>query len=196
MSNDLRDQLLKAGLVTEDQVAKAEQKRSHTQGKPPKDRGARKKPVRKPRKRPTNKGSQGAGGAESADLAKAYAAREKAERREQEARAQAAREAEARRREVKGKLRELVERNQQNRDDADIPYRFTISGKVKQVYVTEPQRRMLAAGELCIALLDGKRHILTPEIGEQILALDPERVVVRHDPNADSEDDIPEDLVW
>lgn len=194
MSNDLRDQLLKAGLVTEEQVTKAEQQRNKPQPKPAHKSGPRKKAsVRKskatPRKRP-------AGQSEAADLAKAYAAREKQERREQETQAQAAREAEARRREVKGKLRELVEQHQQNLETADIPYRFTVSGKVKQVYVTEPQRQQLAAGELSIALLDGKRHILPPEIGEQILALDPERVVIRHDPSTAAEDDIPEDLVW
>ena len=83
-----------------------------------------------------------------------------------------------------------------NDESADIPYRFVVAGKVKQVYVTAEQQGRLATGELAIVLLDGKRNLVPSEIGDQVIALDPERVVVRHDPSLPAEDDIPPDLVW
>lgn len=197
MSNALRDQLLKAGLITQEQAQQAEQRPAHMPAK---------RSERKPGKSAGKAGPRaGRGGAPKSakprstpadDLAKAYAARARAEQAERAAREAAEREAQERRRAVKAELQALVSERALNDEAAEVAYRFVVAGKVKQVYVTPEQQSRLAAGELCIVLLDGKRHIVPAEVGERVLALDPERVVVRHDPTAGTEDDVPPDIVW
>lgn len=183
MNNALRDQLLKAGLVTEEQVKQLEQRPPRGRHKP----GG---------KRPSGKRAPGGKSGGTDDLARAYAARARQEQREQAERERAEREARERRRAVKAEIQALLERHQLNQPEAEIPYRFVVGEKVKQVYVTPEQQAGLAAGELSIVLLDGKRHIVPAAVGGQVLELDPQRVVIRHEPGPDEEEDVPADLHW
>lgn len=179
MSNSLSDQLLKAGLITQDQIDKSEQDRQQrktrartkaadgkntgkpAKGTPPKP-AAQKKPAKK----------------NNSDLAKFYQQRNQLERTERETEERLKREAAARRKKVRKQLRELIAANAQNTEDASIRFNFVVGETVKYLYVTEEQQNAIAAGELSITFMDGKRCLVTPEIGEQIRALDDSKIVI------------------
>lgn len=212
MSNDLREQLLKAGLVTEQQVQKAKSDK-----KPPKSASSKKKAASKPHKgkpaksrppqaeknQPTPAKAQPEK-SDDIDLAKAYSARAKEERRLKEEQEKAEREARQRRKENREKIRKLILENLQNDDKAEEPYNFQIGQNVKRVYVTATQKKQLAAGELGITFLEGKRCLIPEPIAREILALDAERIVFladKDDTQGDENDpykdfQVPDDLTW
>lgn len=196
MNNALRDQLLKAGLVTEQQVKKADEKRTAPKRKGKKNAG---KPARKQgSKAPAKKSNP------EMDLASAYAARNQQERREREAAERAKREAAARKKAIKNEIRDLVRRHQVNKPEADTPYNFLVGDKIKRVYVTPEQNSALARGELAIVFQDGKRCLIPAESAARIHELDPERIIIRNTPEAPDtgKDDpyagyeVPDDLMW
>ncbi len=174
MKNALQEQLLKAGLVTQDQVKAANRKPKPKKRKPSK---ATKQP-----RQPTN------------DLAKAYAAREAAEQQE----ARRAREQAAKRKRQRAQLRKLIQDNTLNDPAAELPYQFVVGSNVKKVHTTAEQRQLLLDGRLAITFLDGKRCIVSEDIALQIRGLDPKKIIIQANPDALQEDasDIPDDLIW
>ncbi|MEZ5451833.1 MAG: DUF2058 family protein [Thiothrix sp.] len=182
MANSLLDQLLKAGLVTEEQAEKASQpkpsnsrqapRRGHTShttkraSPPPKPQ--QNKEVKAPR--PAKK--------EKSDLAQFYEARNQAEQKERREEEQRRRERAERRKQVRAQVDALVSANLQNVDDAEIRYNFVVGENIKYLYVTEQQQQDLADGKLAITFLAGKRCLITAETAQQILALDPDKLIV------------------
>ena len=190
MADSLRDQLLKAGLVTEEQVKAAE-----TRPKGPRPQGKRGKA--KPKGAKAKRAETGSAAARSeSDLEAAYRARARQERAEREAAEQAKREAARLKKENQAKIKALIGQHTLNADNADIAYNFVVGGKVKQVYITQDQQAGLASGDIAITVLDGKRCLIPGTVAEQIHALDPSKLVVRHDPKAADEWGIPDDLMW
>lgn len=128
----LRDQLLKAGLVTEDQVKKVEssgKKQRHQQ--------------KKNRKL----------GAEQAAKKAAQRQQEQAEQQAKKARDRrlnAERDAVRRRRENAARIRQLIRQHRGNDPRAVTPYHFTAGRVVRRVRVTDAQQRDLACGRLGI----------------------------------------------
>lgn len=191
MAHSLRDQLLKAGLVTEEQLEKANQpKPAPRQQSQPRNPAPRRDnrpavPVEKPPRpetkapRPTPK--------EKSDLEQFYAARAKTEREEREQAEQRQREIAARRKQTREQVAALISANLQNVDDADIRYNFVVGDNIKYLYVTEAQQQALAAGELAIIFLGGKRCLIPLDIAQQILALDPDKLIVINSPEEPSE---------
>lgn len=192
MSNSLSDQLLKAGLITQEQITKADQDKQKQKEKTrakfrkkadaPKPTGKHKpdtrKPAQKPRKQPS-------------DLAAFYNQRNQLEQAERAEEEKQKREQAERRRKTRKQIRELINANLKNEEGADIRYNFVVGDNVKYLFVTEAQQKLIATGELSITFIDGKRCLIPNEVGEQILALDPEKVVIRYTEN--DEDDIPAD---
>jgi hypothetical protein len=174
MGESLKDQLIKAGLATEEQARKAERK-PRTRKKAP-----------RPKTKPQAKGRAAPKPTDS-DLAAAYRARERQEQRERQQAEQAEREAAERRRRTRAEIRTLLDRERLNDPEAETPYHFAVGSKIKQVYVTDEQQVRLADGELAIVLLDGQRHLVPIEVGRRINELDPSRVVVFHDDEAEPE---------
>lgn len=180
MANSLSDQLLKAGLITQDQIEKADQDKQKQKekarakfkkkadGHP--NRTKNKPEAQKPNKKPQK---------QSSDLAKFYQQRNQAEQAERAAEEKRKRETAERRRKTRKQVRELINANIKNQDDATIRYNFVVGETVKYLFVTEDQQKLIASGELSITFVDGKRCLIPAEIGEQILALDPEKVVIR-----------------
>ena len=188
MSNSLSDQLLKAGLITQGQIEQADQDkqkqkekarakfnkkpegkngRSKDKTKPEARKPEAPKPAKKPQKQPS-------------DLAKFYQQRNQAEQAERAEEEKRKRETAERRRKTRKQIRELITANQKNEESADIRYNFVVGDNVKYLFVTEAQQTLIAEGKLSITFVDGKRCLIPVEIGEQILALDPEKVVIRY----------------
>lgn len=200
MSNSLRDQLLKVGLATQAQVDKAEQEKLQPKKQPERadkrERNnhhaqARPNPAKTPAshnnvapkpKKPMTK--------EEEDLAKFYSAREKLEREEKQEQERLQREAAERKKRVRQEVRTLLEGQLLNQPEADVRYNFVVGETIKYLYVTAEQQTQLAQGQLAITFLDGKRCLISLELAEQIKAIDPDKLIVIPDPDAD---DIPLD---
>lgn len=184
MANSLSDQLLKAGLVTQDQIDQSEQDKQQRKNKAKANAAARAKgskntgrqqarkqaPAKPADKKPAKKGGS--------DLARFYQQRNQLEREEREAEEQQKREAAAQRKKVRKKLRELITTHSKNVAEADIRFNFVVGETVKYLFVTEQQQQQIADGELSITFMDGKRCLIAPEIGRQILALDNSKIVI------------------
>lgn len=194
MSNSLRDQLLKAGLATQAQVDKAEQEKQKPQTKKPPerpDKRAVQKPSPKPQQTTLPKAKPPAPKKEE-DLAQFYSARDKIEREEKLEQERRQREASERKKQLRQQVKTLLEGKLLNQPEADIRYNFVVGETIKYLYVTAEQQTQLAQGQLAITFLEGKRCLISLELAQQIQAIDPDKLIVIADPNADS--DIPLDL--
>ncbi len=185
MKNVLQEQMLKAGLVTEEQVDKA-------------NRPARRRPPRGGKKSSGKR--QGAAGRqrrsqEEIDLARAYAARRAEEKREA-----ARKKAEAeQRRKNREKVARLIRDNMLDNSQGEVEYQFIIGSTIKKIWVTPEQRQGLLNGELGVTFLGGKRCLIPVAVAEEILRLDPKKAIALVSPEADDGDGefaVPDDLIW
>lgn len=197
MSSSLRDQLLQLGFKQSPKPPKPEARPASKQhGKP--SHG----------KRPQAGGKPGQGGQprtrEEIDLAKAYAIRAQKEKEERiEAERQRQEEA-RRRREAKAKLAEFLKDKALNDPAAEIARHFEYGGKIKRIYVTEPQLKALNAGELGVVQLDGRYLLVAAAVLAEAETIFPQAVALKVDPDAPPGDDpysdpkyqVPDDLVW
>ena len=176
MANSLQEQLLKAGLVTEEQARGTRQTRrkNRKQGKP-RDDGAR--------------------------LA---AAKQREEQVERDRALNAKREAERKNKELREQIRDLVLEASLNQESADVPYNVLHGSKVRRIHVTQEQRAALVAGTLAVATARGRHHVIPVELAERIAAMMPDYFVHRAQvPKDEPADDdpyaaykVPDDLTW
>jgi len=178
--SSIRDQLLKAGLVTEEQVKLSEtkpkpaSKKNYKSGKKPNNsKHQPKQPVKQTKKK------------ELSDLEQFYQQRESTEKAEKAEQDKARKEAARIRKQNRAKIGALIRDNMQNDEAADIRYNFVVGSSVKYLFVTEAQQDMLSAGTLAIAFLGEKRCLIAPEIGEQIKAIEPSRIIILFEPEKD-----------
>ncbi len=184
MSLSLRDQLLKAGLVSEKQVQDAERQgqRKHYQGHKQHNREQRAAPSQKD--------------VEAHKAREAKAARDaELNRRQQE---------KLRQKQMHAQVRELVEQNKVARPDVEDSFSFVYKGKVSRVRVDTALRARITSGELVIIRCDGRFELVPPSVAEKIKERDARAVV---DLNAGSGADtpldeaykdfvVPDDLMW
>ena len=183
MGNALRDQLLKAGLVNEKQVKKAEKE-----------------------KYKENHGQQGRGKTDATNEDKLRTERAKQEKLERDRQLNQQRQAEAGKKALNAQIRQLVEQNSQPKGDGDTPYNFIDQGKVKRLYVSDPVRLRIVSGQLAIVRLEKQYELVPAETAEKILARNADSVVVFNEskretaePNTNdpyAEFQIPDDLIW
>ncbi len=184
MGNALRDQLLKAGLVNEKQVKQAtkekqkEAKRQHGQVK-----------------------------SEVPDAEALRIQRAKEEKIERDRQINRQRQLEAEKKALLAQIRQLVEQHKHEKGEGDTPYNFVDQGKVKRMYVSEPVRQRIVAGQLAIVRLEKGYELVPPETAEKIKSRMADCVVVQNEPKRQaatetSPDDpyakfqIPDDLIW
>jgi hypothetical protein len=179
VSSTLREQLLKAGLVTEKQVRAVEQ--------PPQ------KPKPQSRKQPPQPSEQQRA-AEQARAAKAARDAQLNKQRQQAA------DAKARALEIKA----LVEQNKLPKKlDSEDRFNFVAGKKLRFILVDPAMREGLNKGTLFIIRYDGKSEVVPAEIAEKIRQRD-ERAVVKLNSGetpADENDPykdfvVPDDLKW
>lgn len=208
MSNSLSEQLLKAGLITQTQIDQAEQAKQqqkekakeardqakHKQSKPNRPSMPAKphKPAAKPEaakaematKQPPTKPTKQRS---ASDLEQFYHERNNLERQEREADEKRKRELAERKKQTRQQVQELITAHLQNVEDASIRYNFVVGETVKYLYVTEQQQQALADGVLAITFLAGKRCLIPVEVAEQILAIDPDKLIVLNQGGSESE---------
>jgi uncharacterized protein YaiL (DUF2058 family) len=177
MSDSLRDQLLKSGLVDEQSVKKT---RSHK---------------RKKRRR-------GETDAEQAAASEAAAKRE-ADRRARDRTLNARRQEERRQQEAEQAARQRVLDAEVPRDGEER-FQFSHNGRIRPIQVSAAQRQELAAGRLAIARTRGRYRLIPGDIVEFVQARAPFLIAwtAADSGGADDEDDayadfpVPDDLIW
>lgn len=180
MNSSLRDQLLKAGLVTEKQARQAEQHR-RPPPQPKKERGL-----------PTEQDVSAA----RAQAAKA--ARDQALNRQQQGQA----EKKARTAQIK----QLIERNRLPKVEGDESYQFIDGKKIRRVAVNASMRAQLSRGELAIVRYEGHYELVPAALVARIRERGENAVVHQAEQNVSEQtvqhDDpyqdyvIPDDLMW
>jgi hypothetical protein len=185
MSLSLREQLLKAGLVTEKQAKQAERTTSgqrHQQVK-----GGKRAPPPPPA--PTKAAQQAQAAKLLRDQELNRKQQEKAERRARAA-----------------QLRQLVEQLRVPRPESDDFYNFVDDGKVRRMQVTPELRARIVAGSLMIVRYDGRYDLVPADAIERIREKHADAIVAG--PAAEpstappAEDDpykdfvVPDDLTW
>ncbi|WP_018232304.1 DUF2058 domain-containing protein [Thioalkalivibrio thiocyanodenitrificans] len=181
MSNSLRDQLLKSGLVDEKKLRQERQNR-----KKPKGRRNGAKPA-----------------------VQDSAALQLRERQAQRSRELNRKQQEAAERKARAaQIRQIILDQRLPREDGDQPYHFQHGDKVRSIHVTGEQRDGLVRGQLGIVTLAGGYELLPRDGLEKVRERDAGRVVVFNEPDGttgtrpDREDDpyagyeIPDDLMW
>lgn len=161
--SSLSDQLLKAGLVTEDQVKKATEK-------PKKINKSFQKKTKSSRPRKENQ--------ETSDLAQFYKQRAAQEKNEKQEARRNKLEAQKLKKETNDKINKLISDNILNEETATIRYNFVVGTTIKYLFVTEEQQKKLADGEIGITFMGGKRSLIPSKIATEIRKLNPDKIVV------------------
>jgi uncharacterized protein YaiL (DUF2058 family) len=175
MANSLQEQLLKAGLVTEQRL-----KQTKT-GK------------RKQRR-------QGIDEQSASERRQAEQARAEKQRRDRELNRQ--REEEARRKAEEHALRQLIHNHRISRDGGDVAYNFTDGSKLKRLHVSAEQHKGLVDGKLAIVRQDAFYELVSTETAARVAERDPALVLVLNKPGEVEQDDeyadykVPDDLMW
>jgi uncharacterized protein len=186
VANSLQEQLLKAGLVSQQ---KAKQTKTEKR-KDAKSRGQTPDPAAEERRRR----------AEQVQAEKAQ--RDRALNRERQEAAQRAA--------LANELRQLIHAHRVTRDRGELAFNFADGKALKRIYVTPEQQRGLADGRLAVVRQDHFYELLPSEIADKVFARDPDLVVVDNrrqakpaaaSPKSETEDpyagyQVPDDLVW
>lgn len=181
MGNAFQDQFLKAGVVTKQQVKKAQSAKNK---KNKQQRSKKEKVVDENKLK-----------AQQAAKEKAAADRELNKRKEEQARQKA----------VSAEIDQLISKNCLKRDDdeCDIAYNFEHRKKVNRVYVNKDMKQDIIDGKLGIARIEGRYELVPFSIAEKIQQRNDKRVIVfekeeevidENDPYAKFQ--VPDDLVW
>lgn len=179
MGNSLQEQLLKAGLVTEQRLKETRTDR-HKTAKQAGKRGPKPDPAARRE-------------VERAQAEKAARDRELNRQRQEEA--------ERRARETE--LRQLIHSHRVVREGGERAYNFTDGRTLKRLYLTKEQHTRLVDGRLAVVRQDAFYELIPAEIAERVQARDPERLLVwnRQGPAPQGEDpyaayQVPDDLIW
>jgi hypothetical protein len=163
--SSLSDQLLKAGLVTEEQVKKSAEKPKFKHKKPL---------VKKMEGNPKKQKKQ----TEQSDLAQFYGERKQLENKEKQEIAHKKKEAARIKKETNAKINKLISDNLLNDETAEIRFNFVVGTSIKYLFVTEKQQNDLSDGKLAITFLASKRSLIPVEIAKQIQEINPKKIVI------------------
>jgi len=180
MSNPFQDQLLKAGLVTKEQVQKA-QKESKKKNK---QQRSKKHPV--------------------VDENKLKAQQAAAEKAKRDRELNNKKEAQAKQKALSAEINQLITQNLIPRDEScDLAYHFEHNNKIKNIYINADMRQKIANGQLGIARIEGRYELVPLAIAEKIQRRNDKRVILVKDAETSKDDNdpyadyqIPDDLIW
>ena len=180
MSDSLRDQLLKAGLVTENKVKNANQA----------DEQRRRQLKSAGKRRPIDVPLSAAQHAKAQKVARD----QELNRRQQE---------KARSRALRAQVEQLVEQARLPRLESDNYYSFVDGGKVCRVAVDAQRRKEICEGMLVIVRYKGFHEVVPAEAAERIRERDQNALIVRDEDKKAAPDDspykdfvVPDDLTW
>jgi uncharacterized protein YaiL (DUF2058 family) len=181
MNSSLRDQLLKAGLVTEDKIRHARQADEQR------------------RKQQKNQGKSAASTAPAGPAQRAQAekfARDQELNRRQQEKAQ--------RKALQAQIDQLIEQERLPRLESEDYYGFVEGGKIRRIAVDAERRAKIIRGELVIVRYKGHYEVVPAEAAQRIRERDENAVIPHDDKKEDTAaaDDpykdfvVPDDLTW
>lgn len=182
MNNPFQEQLLKAGVVSKQQVQKANQEKNKKKKQQP--RRSKKAPV-----------------VDEAQLKAQKIAEEKAQRdRELNKR----KEDQARGKAISAEINQLIIDNMIKRDEkCELAYNFEHQKKVKRIYINKEMQQNIVQGKLGIARIEGRYELVPATIAEKIKQRNEKRVVIFSDEKTVAKEDdpykdfeVPDDLMW
>jgi uncharacterized protein YaiL (DUF2058 family) len=184
MGNSLRDELLKAGLASEERLENPRRPKRSKAGPGKKHKASPAQP----------RGEQSVG-------APRHVLRENQRRTARFVRDTTlggGSVAESAKKALRRKIQELIEKERLNDAQADVAYHFVKGKRIKRIYVTQEQRSQLGAGAIVVAVLEGNHHLLPHSVAEQLLALAPQAVVCGGASSEAESDEhpVPDDIVW
>lgn len=113
---------------------------------------------------------------------------------------------EAQRKAIEAQIIQLIEKNKLDRRGGEIGFNFTFEQKIKKLYVSALQQKLLAAGNIAIAHIDQRFELIPAQVATKIAERDPSRVIFCTQASVDSLEteerdwykdyDIPDDLMW
>ena len=179
MGNAFQDQLLKAGLVTKQQVKKAQS----TTHKKKKQRSKKDKSVDENKLK-----------AQQAIKTKADHDKELNKRKEEQAKQKA----------ISAEIDQLITTNCIKRsDECEIIYNFEHRKKVNRIYVNDDLKKQIIDGKLGIARIEGRYELVPKIIAEKIQLRNEKRIILfEHEEKIIDENDpyaefqVPDDLTW
>ena len=188
MSNSLREQLLKQGLVSKDQAKQAEKQA--------------KLKAHQVQKTQSKKQKANVVDKDSASYLAAKAREDEIARAKELNRQK---EAEREKKALLSQVIDIINYQHVNDPDADGAYYFVEEKWVRKIEVTFKQRQLLASGELAITSLEEKYYLVPAAVAEKVRARISEVVVCFHQPATGgiiAQDEayitypIPDDLIW
>ena len=210
MSSSFADQLLKAGLVSESDISKADEDKKQRAaqrkaGKAPKSnkggkRPSNRKPAAKKPKAPVSTEIANAEASKVIGASKASAEKAQAKKAQQAF-------AENRRimnMKIAGLLKDqaIEEPKDESQGENSIKFSYVYEGKVRGIYVSEGQQKRLAAGELAVTVIKAKTKLIPVALAEPLQAIDPQRFIhIVKEEKTDADDpyagfEVPDDLTW
>jgi len=179
MGNAFQDQLLKAGLVTKQQVKKAQS----TTHKKKKQRSKKDKNVDENKLK-----------AQQAIKEKADHDKELNKRKEEQVKQKA----------ISAEIDQLITKNCIKRsDECEIVYNFEHRKKVNRIYVNDDLKKQIIDGKLGIARIEGRYELVPKIIAEKIQQRNEKRIILfEHEEQVIDENDpyaefqVPDDLTW
>lgn len=183
MGNPFQDQLLKAGVVTKQQVKKAQTESS--------------KKKKQQRSKKENVVDENKIKAQHAAKEKAELDRELNKKKEEQAKQKA----------ISAEIDQLITKNCIKRsDECDIVYNFEHRKKVNRIYINAEMKQDIIKGKLGIARIEGRYELVQKIIAERIQQRNEKRVILfdyveNEEKNIDENDpyagfQVPDDLVW
>ena len=179
MGNPFQDQLLKAGMVSKQQVNKANKSQN-----------------KKLQKQQKNKITE-------VDEAKLQAQKTANEKAQKDRELNKQKEEKARMKAFSAEIDQLIENNQLDRSkDCEIDYNFQHMGKVKCILVNEEMKQQVIQGRIGIANIKDRYELIPKGVAEKIQQRDSSRVILFDDSEQADKDDpyadyqIPDDLSW
>lgn len=180
MGNPFQDQLLKAGVVTKQQVKKAQ---SASNKKKKEQRSKKNKVV------------------DEAKLKIQQAAKEKAEH---DKALNQRKEDQAKQKAVSSEIDQLITANLIKRsDECEIIYNFEHRKKINRIYLNEDMKQRVIDGKLGIARIEGRYELIPKLIAEKIQQRNEKRVILFENTEEEIKEDdpyaefqVPDDLMW
>lgn len=184
MSNPFQDQLLKAGVVSKQQVNKVNQEKHKK---------------KKQHKQLSNKDKNSI-----VDKTKLKVQQEAEDKAKRDRELNQRKEDHAKQKAISIEINNLISENCVDREEnCDIVYNFEHQKKVKRIYVNEEMKQQIIKGLLGIARIEGRYELIPKPIAEKVQQRNEKRVVLitkdsnkadENDPYADYQ--IPDDLTW
>jgi uncharacterized protein YaiL (DUF2058 family) len=111
--------------------------------------------------------------------------------------------ANAAKKKLKAQIKQLIEENKAEKTSGEIAHSYLVGKRIKQLFVNEDTRKKIVEGELVITRLNGSTYLIPADIGDQVLSLNPDWIVITPaSSDTPSEDDdyadyqVPDDLQW